>query len=753
MNSSAKKKNGLKTELEIKEQEKKSSLNKKSIENIPEIDKTFFDNSLDAMMIGSQDGRIYKANHASCRMLGYSEEEICKLGRKGIVEATPQLFEAVRKQKETSIFFGELTYIRKDGTKFPAEVSSSIFTVSDGSEFTSLIIRDISERKKTEKSPLENEDRYHRLLDNSGLGICLFSTDGNILMLNHVAIENLGGQLSDYAGKNLTEVFGKELGQMYIERSKVIAESEKPVQYEDNVQLGGRPGWYHSTLVRILNKNGEIEGILVISNNITSRKIAEDKLLASELEYRSLFENSIIGISQTFPDGRYKRINKAYAEMYGYPDTNTMIKEVSGNLEMLYSHPEDRKRVFEILDKTGYMPPTEIELNRRDGKKFWAIVGARQVKDSTGKLLYFQAEQRDITNRKTLEKEMFSNSRYARSLIEASLDPLVTISKDGKITDVNLATEKITGLKRAKLIGTDFADYFSNPQKARKGYKSVFKKGTVKNYPLSIMHTSGREIDVLYNATTYKNESGEVQGVFAAARDVTEQKKMEEELRKSRELLEKLNQHLVEAIENERKQIALNLHDDLGQKLTAFNLDIAWLKSRIGVQSKVVTEKIENMSLMIKEMFDTIRETSSLLRPAILFDLGLVAAINAQLINFERQTGIKCYFNCNTEEELTNDRISLILYRLFQESLTNITRHSQATETEVTLQILWNKVEMNINDNGIGISKDLVSSLKSMGIAGMKERVKLVNGKITIGSKKGLGTRITIIIPLNRREE
>jgi PAS domain S-box-containing protein len=729
------------------------SFDRESVENIPEINKMFFENSYDAMIIGSQDGRILKANPAACRMLAYSEEELCKLGRKGIVEETPQFLEAVKKQKETCIFFGELTYIRKDGTKFPVEVSSSIFTVSDGSEFTTLIIRDISERKKTEKSLLENEDRYHRLLDNSGLGICLFSMDVKILMLNHVAIEHLRGKPSDYTGKNLTEVFGKELGQIYTERFKVIAESEKPVQYEDNVQLEGKPGWYHSTLVKILNNNGEVEGILVIAKNITSRKISEEKLIASELEYKSLFENSIMGISQTYPDGRYKMINKAYAEMYGYPDTSTMIKEVSGNLEMLYSHPEDRIKVFEILAKTGYMPPTEIELNKRDGKKIWAIIEARQVKDNTGKLLYLQAEHRDITNRKNLEKEMYSNSRYARSLIEASLDPLVTISKDGKITDVNFATEKITGLKRTKLIGTDFADYFSNPKKARRGYISVFKMGTIKNYPLSIMHTSGRKIDVLYNATTYKNESGEIQGVFAAARDVTEQKKMEEELRKSRELLEKLNQHLVEAIENERKQIALNLHDDLGQKLTAFNLDIAWLKSRIGVQSKAVTEKIENMSLIIKEMFDTIRETSSLLRPAILFDLGLVAAINTQLINFERQTGIKCYFNCNTEEELTEDRISLILYRLFQESLTNITRHSQATETEVILQILWNKVEMNINDNGIGISKELVSSLKSMGIAGMKERVKLVNGKITIGCKKGLGTRIKIIIPLNRREK
>jgi len=198
--------------------------------------------------------------------------------------------------------------------------------------------------------------------------------------------------------------------------------------------------------------------------------------------------------------------------MYGYPDTSTMMKEVSSNVEMLYFHSEDRKKVLEILDKTGYMPPTEFELNRRNGEKFWALVSARKVKDNAGKLLYFQAEHRDITSRKKLEKDMYTASLYARSLIEASLDPLVTINDEGKITDVNLSTEKITGITRKKLIGSDFADYFENPDKARIVYKTVFSEGMVKDYPLSILHTSGRKIDVLYNATLFKNEKGEIQG-------------------------------------------------------------------------------------------------------------------------------------------------------------------------------------------------------------------------------------------------
>jgi signal transduction histidine kinase len=300
------------------------------------------------------------------------------------------------------------------------------------------------------------------------------------------------------------------------------------------------------------------------------------------------------------------------------------------------------------------------------------------------------------------------------------------------------------------LIGSDFADYFENPDQAKTGYETVFSKGIVKDYPLTILHSGGRRIKVLYNATLFKNENGEVQGVFAAARDITKVKKIEENLIKSKKMLEKLNQHLVEVRENERNQIALNLHDDLGQKLTAINLDIAWLKSRIGVQSKSVREKLEEMSTMIKETIESIKETSSFLHPAILFDLGLVPAIKSQLGKFEKQTGIKCHFYFRPQEFLLEDRLALILYRILQESLTNIARHSGASEADVNLYVLTNKIELIIKDDGVGIEKNKVNSIKSMGVAGIKERVKSVNGKITIISVHGSGTLIKVAIPLQK---
>jgi PAS domain S-box-containing protein len=138
---------------------------------------------------------------------------------------------------------------------------------------------------------------------------------------------------------------------------------------------------------------------------------------------------------------------------------------------------------------------------------------------------------RDITKQQEV-------AQYARGLIEATLDPLVTISPDGKITDVNEATIKITGVSRDKIIGTNFSNYFTEPDKAQEGYQQALAKGYVTDYPLTLRHRDGKLTDVLYNASIYKNAAGDVQGVFAAARDITVSKKLEDELKKSHDNLE-----------------------------------------------------------------------------------------------------------------------------------------------------------------------------------------------------------------------
>jgi PAS domain S-box-containing protein len=171
-------------------------------------------------------------------------------------------------------------------------------------------------------------------------------------------------------------------------------------------------------------------------------------------------------------------------------------------------------------------------------------------------------------------KVQHNAAQYARSLIEASLDPLVTISPEGKITDVNQATEHATGRNRRELIGTDFSDYFTEPDKARDGYQQVLREGSVTDYALALRHVSGNVMEVLYNASVYRNENGEVAGVFAAARDITERKRAEEELRKSHEHLEELVSVRTSQLETANKDLegfAYSVSHDLRVPLRAID--------------------------------------------------------------------------------------------------------------------------------------------------------------------------------------
>jgi PAS domain S-box-containing protein len=217
---------------------------------------------------------------------------------------------------------------------------------------------------------------------------------------------------------------------------------------------------------------------------------------------------------------------------------------------------EERPKMFELFKDGVEIPPEKmpsqlsaagIEVNNceldivfANGEMLHVLGNARPLRDEQGNPRGSVSAFIDITERKQAEEALRLSNIYNRSLIEASLDPLVTIGPEGKITDVNSSTETVTGYSRDELVGTDFSDYFTEPYKARKGYQQAFKLGEIKDYPLEIQHKDGHITPVFYNASVYKDETGKIIGVFAAARDITERKKSEKALKKVHDNLEKI---------------------------------------------------------------------------------------------------------------------------------------------------------------------------------------------------------------------
>jgi PAS domain S-box-containing protein len=214
--------------------------------------------------------------------------------------------------------------------------------------------------------------------------------------------------------------------------------------------------------------------------------------------------------------------NAAAERLYGYTSAEVLGKSIA--LLMRPDRADELEATLAKIRRDKRVDHYDTVRIRKDKSPVHVSLTVSPILDGSGKVIGASSIARDITERKRAEEQAGTASQYARSLIEASLDPLVTISPAGKITDVNEGSIKVTGMTRATLIGTDFSDYFTEPDKAREGYRKVFSKGFVTDYPLTIRHKDGRLTDVLYNASVYKDADGEVLGVFAAARDVTAQK-------------------------------------------------------------------------------------------------------------------------------------------------------------------------------------------------------------------------------------
>ncbi len=232
-------------------------------------------------------------------------------------------------------------------------------------------------------------------------------------------------------------------------------------------------------------------------------------------------ENSVIAKDL---EGKILLWNEGARRLYGYEPDEVVGK---ANSSILHA-PEDvaagvPAQIMRTALEKGKWEGT-LERRRKSGEQFTARVAITPRHDVSGKPIGFLLISSDFS-------EEIRLTQYARSLIEASVDPLVTISPEGKITDVNEASIKVTGALREELIGTDFANYFTEPEKAREGYQRVFSEGVVINYPLTIRHVDGRLTDVLYNASVYKDAKGNVLGMFASARDITDRKKAEEKFR------------------------------------------------------------------------------------------------------------------------------------------------------------------------------------------------------------------------------
>jgi PAS domain S-box-containing protein len=482
--------------------------------------------------------------------------------------------------------------------------------------------------------------------------------------------------------------------------------------------------------------------------------LARVKLHLAQNEQRRNLEGMFKDVVEFAPDafiltdgdGKIVRVNARTEQLFGYRRQELLGQAVELLLPQRLRDGHVQHRQGYTRDPKSLRMGTGIACRRKDGSEFPGDINLSPLQTTRGQL--YMAVVRDMSERKQQEDQLLEAARYARSLLESSLDPMAMIDRSGRLVDFNSATERITGLSREQLAGSDAASKFTHPEELYRGFQLVLAQGQVLDFPMAIRHASGKVIDVLCNASLYRNAQGEVIGVFTSARDVTESRRIQQEVHTSRQHLRELAAQLETAREEERKHIAREVHDELGQVLTALRMDVSLLRLRFGALDPQLAGKVQDMKHLVDRGIQGVRNVATNLRPAAL-DMGLIAALEWLCNESSSRTDIPCILRMNQDEFDLDEARAVVVFRIVQESITNIARYAQATQINIDLAQNGDELRVTVQDDGQGFDPAQAAGKKSFGLLGMRERALALGGRLDIQSAPQQGATIALTIPLH----
>ncbi|OFZ15522.1 MAG: hypothetical protein A2X86_12750 [Bdellovibrionales bacterium GWA2_49_15] len=509
----------------------------------------------DAIVAKTLDGIVLTWNVGAERIYGYTPEEmigtpVVKLIPHGRENELPRVIAKIVRGEKTEHY--DTQRIRKDGTII--DVSHTVSPIKDKNGKVvaiSSVARDVTAQKEASQQSAQ----YARSLIEASLDpLVTISADGKITDVNEATIKVTGISREVLIGSDFSNYFTEpekaREGYKQVFAKGFVADYPLTIRHLDGKLTDVL---YNASVYKDIR--GNVLGVFAAARDVTAQKQASQYA-------RSLIEASLDPLVTISSDGKITDVNEATIQV-----TGTSREELIGSdFSTYFTEPARARDGYQQVFAKGFVADYPLTIRHKEGKLTDVLYNASIYKDVLGNVLGVFAAARDVSAQKQA-------SQYARSLIEASLDPLVTINPEGKITDVNEATAKVTGRPREELVGSDFSNYFAEPEKAREGYQQVFAKGSVSDYPLTIRHRDGRQTDVLYNASVYKDVRGKVLGVFAAARDVTAQKRAE------REVGEQRTRELARLAELERFQ-KLTVGREL--KMIELKKEIEELKRRVG---------------------------------------------------------------------------------------------------------------------------------------------------------------------------
>ena len=740
--------------------------------------------SLDAMLTISASGEITDMNLQTENLFGLSKVELVGTLFYDYFDHTNK----TRKLSEAAVGVGDLTQAKlrqKNGSFIDILFKATSFKNSIGAGLGSMIVIRLAGSSQEDALYVANkeiafqgqemEKRADELvIANEAL---VFQKDEKEKRAKELIIANKELRFQNTEkGKRADElkIANKELAFQNVEKKKrakelIIANKELAVQDKEK---GERANELVIANIELLFQNEEKHKRAEENRELAI--FSKSQKLASQY-VRSLIEASIDPLLTISPEWKITDVNEASVQVTG----ETREKLIGTDFSDYFTEPEKAREGYKQVFENGTVADYSLTIKHKTGKLTDVLYNASLYKDAKGKVLGVFAAARDVTAQKSL-------SNYSLSLIEASRDPLFTISPQGKITDVNQATERVTGLKRIQLIGTDFFNYFTDKDKARNGYELVFEKGFVKDYPLTLM--DGVLTDALFNGSVYKDDRANVLGAVMVARDITEQKRIENELIHAKLFAEKVSKNAEEAKHKAESAtiIAINAVKAKQQFLSNMSHEIRTPMNAIIGFTKVLLKT--DLTKKQMEYLEAIKSSGDALI-VLINDILDLAKVDAGKVSFEHtpfkmnqsipamvhlfetkilEKNLKLIknYDANIPEVLVGDPVRL--HQIILNLLSNAVKFTSKGTITVSVNLFSEDkekacIEFVIQDTGIGIEHSKIDSIfedfqqassgtsrlyggTGLGLAIVKQLVEKQGGSISVVSELNVGSTFSFKI-------
>jgi PAS domain S-box-containing protein len=501
--------------------------------------------SLDGLITVDPVLSITDVNETMCRMSGYARTELVGTPFQQYFTDPKRAADGVRQTLDKGAVTNyELTLRRKDSQELLVSFNAAIFKDESGKVrgiFASA--RDITDQARLQ-AQLAEERAYNR-------GLIEASVDGLVTVNQEMVITDVNETMSQIAGKSRSQLIGSSFPDFFLERERA-AEGVRLTFKENSVTnyvltlqaAGGKqiPVSFNAAVFR--DPKGNVRGIFASARDITAQKQLEGQLQASQFYTRSLIESNIDALMTTDSLGIITDVNQQMEALTGC----TREELIGTPFKSHFTDPARAEDGIRLVLEKSKVTNYELTARSKKGKETVVSYNATTFYDQSGKLQGVFAAARDITEQKKLEQQLREQQAYNRGLIESSVDGLVTVDPTGIISDVNEQMCRMTGYGRAELIGSPFAGYFTEPERATQGVKQTFDTGVVTEYALTLISRTRRLLQVSFNASVFRDPLGNVRGIFASARDITDRVRLEEKLREQQIYLRGLIESSVDGL-------------------------------------------------------------------------------------------------------------------------------------------------------------------------------------------------------------